>query len=273
MKRAHGFTLIELVVTITISTIVVVFVAMFVAAPVSAFDAQSRRTKLVEGSLDAWPWMERDLRAALPNSVRVRLNGNYVALEMLNVTDAARFMEATSAPFKVAGSVRGVISPATATFNNVYLSVGNPGFGPDDAYKLSGSMMLAVNLGIAGLAGDENRLTPTPAANFSASALANSPKHWAYVVSGPVTYLCDQTLGTIRRYDGYSVTAVQSATPGNFAAAASNRLVAQGITSCNFQATVPSGGRQQTTAVRLVSTNAAGDSVTLLHTYRGEYVP
>ena len=59
-----------------------------------------------------------------------------------------------------------------------------------------------------------------------------------------------------------------------FAAAGfSGTLIARGITACNFVVWPSSGGTQQTAALHLTSTDASGDSVTLLHTYRTEYVP
>lgn len=269
--RAAGFTLVELVVAITITAIILAFVTMFVAAPVDAYERQARRTKLTAGPVDAWPRMEDDLRAALPNSVRTRRNGRFVALEMLSVTDVVRHMEPTTAPFKVAGTLRN-IPPLPATLDGVYLSTGNTGLAGADAYALTGSMTPASTVQVAALAANEEQLTVTPAANLTAV----SPRHWIYLVSGPVTYLCDETQGTIRRYSGYPVRPGQASwdSAAEFAAAGfSGTLIARGITACNFVVWPLNGGTQQTAALHLTSTDATGDSVTLLHAYRTEYVP
>jgi prepilin-type N-terminal cleavage/methylation domain-containing protein len=271
--RQSGFTLIELVVAITISAIILVFVTMFIAAPIKAYDEQSRRVKLTAGPVDAWPRMEEDLRTALPNSVRTRRNGSFVVLEMLSVTDVVRYMQPTSTtPFKVAGVFRNTGITLPGTMNGVYLSAGNTGLAGADAYTLTGSMTPASSLQLVALAANEEQITATPAANLTAT----SPKHWVYLVSGPVTYLCDESQGTVRRYSNYIVLPSQASwdSPAEFnVAGATNTLVARGITSCNFVVWPLSGGTQQTVALHLTSTDSTGDTVQLLHTYRTEYVP
>ena len=58
---------------------------MFIGAPLGAYETHSRRAELVADTSGAWPRMETDLRAALPNSLRARRNGNFVVIEMLAV--------------------------------------------------------------------------------------------------------------------------------------------------------------------------------------------
>ena len=269
-RAARGFTLIEIVVAITISAIVMVFVSMFIAAPLKAYDAQSKRAALVAGPADAWPRMEIDLRAALPNSVRVRRNGVYMAVEMLNVTDVARYVPPIGASFTAWGTTAGVFRGAPPYR---YLSVNNLGTAGENAYALSGSMTapgatITLTPGAAG----EATVTINPAPAFT----ADSPKHRVYLVSGPVTYLCDEALGNLWRYSGYAIAANQSSwdTPGKFTAAGvAGELMARGLTACNFAASAVGAPTAQTVAVRLTSTAASGDIVTLLHTSRAEYVP
>jgi MSHA biogenesis protein MshO len=267
--KARGFTLIELIVAITISSIVVIFAAMFISAPLGAYETHARRAVLVSDASGAWPRMETDLRAALPNSLRTRRNGNFVAIEMLGVIDVARYKTPTAAPFTTAGLFRGMPYDTTG----LYLSVNNLGTPGADAYALSGSMTPAgtrIQI-VAGALPGESSVTVTPAAAFT----ANSPMDRVYLVLGPVTYLCDEGQGTIRKYASYTIAANQAArdTPAEFAAAgATNELVAQGLTSCNFAVSAPGGLSSQTAAIRLTTTRN-GDSVTLLHTSRALSAP
>ena len=46
--HAAGFTLIELIVTMTITVIVVSFLAYFISAPIRGFNDQVRRAELVD---------------------------------------------------------------------------------------------------------------------------------------------------------------------------------------------------------------------------------
>ena len=265
--REGGFTLIELVVAITISAIVMVFVSMFIAAPLGAYEAQSRRMALVAAPSDAWPRMEADLRTALPNSVRWRRNGAFVALEMLSVVEVTRYMDPPgAAPFRIAG-VALPMNPAVR-----YLSVNNLGTAGANAYALSGSITAAgANIQMVAGAAGEASVTVVPAPAFAAS-----PKQLMYLVSGPVTYLCDEGQGTLRRYSGYAIAANQAnwdSTADFAGAGVAGALVARSLTGCNFAVSPVGGATSQTVAVRLTSTATNGDSVTLLHSSRAEYTP
>lgn len=269
-RAEQGFTLIEIVVAITISAIVLVFASMFIAAPIKAYEAQSKRAALVAGPSDAWPRMEADLRTALPNSVRVRRNGLFMAVEMLAVTDVAHYVPPLGASFTTWGTTAGVFRGAPP-YN--YLSVNNLGTAGENAYTLSGSITAAgATITLTPGAAGEATVTVNPAPAFT----ADSPKHRIYLVSGPVTYLCDEGQGNLWRYAGYAIAANQSSwdTPAKFSAAGvAGELTARGLTACNFAASAVGGASAQTVAVRLTSTATSGDTVTLLHTSRAEFVP
>jgi MSHA biogenesis protein MshO len=264
--KARGFTLIELVIAITISAIVMVFVAMFIGAPLGAFESQSRRVTLVADTSSEWTSMETDLRAALPNSLRWRRNGNFVVLEMLAVEGVARYMDPPSAPFRTAGRL------PSGNYNDRYLWVNNSVAPDADPYSVSGSMTPAgTGITIADGAAGESVVSTVPGAAFA----GDSPRRRIYLLSGPVTYLCDEGTGTLRRYAGYSIAAAHGTrdTPGELAAAgAANALVTQGLTNCNFEVSPRNATQSQTAAVRLTTTRN-GDVVTLLHSSRAEYLP
>ena len=276
----HGFTLIEIVVAITISAIIMVFVSMFIAAPLSAYDAQSRRTALVAGPVDAWPRMEADLRTALPNSIRTRRNGAFVVVEMLPVIDSARYMSAPGASFTVAGTApgtiggvfRGVALPfdSSAAGAPYYLSV-NSGVDPYTTAGVMTGAATVIRITANATAGEATvTLTPAPA------LVPGSPRHRVFLLGGPVTYLCDEGQGTLRRYANYALAANQASwdAPTDFSnAGVASTPIARGLTTCNFVVSAVSSTTSQTVAVRLNSTAANGDSVTLLHTARPGYVP
>jgi MSHA biogenesis protein MshO len=278
--RHRGFTLIEIVVAITISAIVMVFVSMFIAAPLGAYDAQSRRAALVAGPSDAWPRMETDLRTALPNSARTRRNGAFVVLEILPVIDVARYMTVPGASFTVAGTAPGTFGgvfrtvalpfDSAAAATPYYLSVDAAASPYGNATAMTGA---ATRIGItANATAGEATVTLTPAP----ALVPNSPRHKVFLLSGPVTYLCDETQGTLSRYANYALAANQAAwdSPTDFAAAGvPATLVARGLTTCNFAVSALDATTAQTIAVRLTSLATNGDSVTLLHTARPELVP
>jgi prepilin-type N-terminal cleavage/methylation domain-containing protein len=276
-RAQRAFTLVELVVAIAISSVVVVFASMFISAPLGAFEAQSRRAVLVGDVSAAWPRMLPDLREALPNSLRTRRNGSFVVIEMLTVQGVARYMTALGSPFDASGTggPQGSLfsnTPAALTNDSrFHLSVNNRGIAGRDAYALSGSMTptrpgLTFVTGING----EGSVTVTPAPALTAG---DSPRRRVYLVKEAVTYLCDETQGTLRRYSGYAIAANQTArdAPNEFGGAL-NMLIARGLTRCDFSVSPVDSDQPQTFAARLTAT-LNGESVTLLHSSRAEYAP
>mgnify|MGYP001048190736 CR=1 FL=1 len=66
-----GFTLIEMIIVIAITAIVGSMVAVFLRAPLESYVAQDRRARLADAADTALRRMARDIRLALPSSVRV----------------------------------------------------------------------------------------------------------------------------------------------------------------------------------------------------------
>jgi len=69
-RRHAGFTLIEAVVVIVISGIIAVMVAVFMRTPVEGYFDSVRRAEMTDAADTALRRMARDVRAALPNSLR-----------------------------------------------------------------------------------------------------------------------------------------------------------------------------------------------------------
>lgn len=70
VARQHGFTLVELVMVIAIAGLVAVLISTVMSNPLQSFVDQSRRAELVDKASMALNRMARDIRLAVPNSVR-----------------------------------------------------------------------------------------------------------------------------------------------------------------------------------------------------------
>jgi MSHA biogenesis protein MshO len=285
LRSSRGFTLIELVIAISLSGIVLVFCAMFIIVPVKSYQAQARRAEMVDSADAVLRLVGRDVRAALPNSIRVANNGTIKALEILAAADAVRYRDsgATANPaqeldfgspdgsFASLSQFDGITRPFTTT--QQYLSIYNVGVPGADAYSLTNVITPAgtsITINNSATAG-EDLITLSPAFRFA----YGSPGHRVYLVSGPVTYLCDETAHTIRRYSGYSIAASQTSrdTAGELnSAGAASSLVANNILSCQFDY-VPGAAQRAGLVTLRVTIDKNGESIWLVHQVHVENAP
>jgi MSHA biogenesis protein MshO len=260
--KARGFTIIEMVVALAISGIVVAFAALFIKAPIDSYLTQSRHATLVDSAGSPWPHLERDLHLALPNSVRLRVNGNVRVLELLTVVDSARYMTSLpAASFPTAGTFRGAVHSSTVKY---YASINNLGTPAVNAYLPSSTMTNRTVTVASGALAGEDVVTINSAFGFPAG---NSPKHRIYLVSEPVTYLCDTTAGTVQRYSGYTVAsnqALRDTAAELNAASATSILVARNITACSFAFRPSTPYHGQIITARFTATRD-GQTATMLH--------
>jgi MSHA biogenesis protein MshO len=278
----RGFTLIELVITITLTMIIAGISTFLISGPVRAYADQARRSELVAAADSALLNIARDVRRALPNSTRV---ASTAALEMLSSVDAVRYRAsgALGAPaleldfatpdgsFSTLGKFTHVTHPFTSTAR--YLSVYNIGISGADAYELANVMTPAgttVTITDGANAG-EDVVTMSPGFKFA----YGSPAKRVYLVDGPITYLCDLAEGTLRRFSGYSIAASQSArdTAAELTAAgAQNALLARNVGACAF--TYAPGTSQRAGLVTATLTvSKSGEVVRLLHQVHVENAP
>lgn len=236
-RQAAGFTLVELIVAIVIAAIVASLVVLFLDAPVQDYFAQTRRSDLVDSANRIAAAVTSDVRTALPNSLRIASAGSTQALELLATQGSARYYTGSDSPgpdltvgtpvtsFATLDSFRTGAPPYSAS----HLSVGNLGIAPTySAYSGGNSVMTPASAQItAGVNSGENLVTLTAAMTFQAPAAPTA--HNAYLVAGPVSYVCNPGAGTFIRYSGYAITAAQSVAPGG-----SGALIAHDVSACSL---------------------------------------
>jgi MSHA biogenesis protein MshO len=282
--RQDGFTLIELVVTLVISTIVVSFVALFISGPVQGFADQSRRVRLVDSADAALERIGRDIRRSLPNSVRTTSSGSVRALEVLSTVDGGRYraqppgttdqildFASADGSLNVLGPFTQVAKPFSSTAH--HLAVYNVGVPGANAYELVNVITpdgTTITIDADGVAG-EDRVTLAPPFRFAYA----SPTQRVFLVDGPVTYLCDTVLGTLLRYEGYDIEASQTSvdTHGELlAAGATASLMANQVTGCAFDYTPGTAERAGLVSLQIV-VSAQGETVSLLSQVHVDNVP
>lgn len=286
LRRQRGFTLIELVVTLVISTIVVGFVSMFISGPVQGFADQARRARLVDAADAALNRIGRDIRRSLPNSVRTTTVGSVTALEVLSTVDGARYraqppgvaeqildFAAADDSFNVLGGFTQIAKPFGSS--NHYLAVYNVGVPGANAYEGANVITPAgttITVSADGATG-EDRVELAPPTPFK-FAFA-SPTQRVFLVEGPVTYLCDTLLGTLTRYEGYAIEANQSAVDSHgelLAAGATPSLMANQVSGCAFMYTAGTAERAGLVTLEIV-VSSQGETVSLLSQVHVDNVP
>lgn len=263
---------------------IIVAATVYFALPVRQAVDVSLRAQLSDAADGALQRMGRDLRLALPNSVR--LTCGTLCVEFIPVRTAGRYRadasgagcdtttDATGSDelaFDVADSCFksiGTVADDTTITNSDYLVLNN--YGPDfvdqDAYAGTNRAQISLATAQGGATGRER-------INFSSStfsrSLHDSPGRRFYIVTTPVSYVCDTGARTLTRFSGYAFGAAHTTVTGV--------LVANNVSGCRFDY-VPNVMSQiglLTLQLTLSRTASSGqpETVTLYHSVHVSNVP
>ena len=239
--REAGFTLVEMVAVMLITGIIAAMIAVFIPGPVVAYMDTVRRAELTEIADTAMRRITRDLRTALPNSVRVVAVGGVTYLEFIPTLGGGRYRQFPTASgsgdvldFSNADSSFDVLGPVPVYSGQASVVIFNlvPG-SISDAYAGNNRAALTSSNASAGLfSSDGAPHTMTfPAIQFPAP----SPSARFHVAQLPVTYACvpnalAPAAGALSRYSGYAFAAAQPAPPAGI----SPQLLAGHVAECDF---------------------------------------
>ncbi len=262
IRRHRGFTLAEAIVVIVIVGIIAAAVAVFVRAPVQGYLDTASRARLADAADTALRRVVRDLRAALPNSVRTMApcGAATACLEFIPVGTGGRYR----AEKNVAAD-----DPLDFTTNDGSFDV----LGPQVTIP-AGSWLVVYNLGISGAdayegganptATTQNRRTATAAASTSNVSFNpvrlpfDSPAKRFHITAQPVTYVCDLGGGQLSRRWDYGFNAAQANPVGG-----SSALLADQVTGCSFNYTAQAVAARAGTVLISLQLTSNGETVSL----------
>jgi MSHA biogenesis protein MshO len=123
-KSARGFTLIEIIVVIVVLSILAVLGGKFITESTASYQTTQARSRLVNTSRQAMERMSRQLRAALPNSVRLTNGGS--CIEFLPIAAAGNYVNKVPDAVNAAPPSASIqVSPHTIDFGNaLFVSIG-----------------------------------------------------------------------------------------------------------------------------------------------------
>lgn len=263
--RTRGFTLVEAVAVIAIMGVVAGMVAIFIRQPVESYVDAVRRGALTDIADTALRRIGRDVRSALPNSVRVTTVGGVRYLEFLQTSGGGRYRAQLDSAGN--GDTLDFTAPDT-TFDVI---------GPVPPLA-AGDAIVVYNLGPGSTESDaytgNNRTAYTSVAGSTITMAAKqfpfaSPGRRFHVVQSPVTYACNPVTGQLRRYWGYAIVAAQPTPP----AGGNNALLATSVSACSFTyAANPATQRNGIVSLSLQVTQS-GETVSLFQQVHVVNVP
>jgi MSHA biogenesis protein MshO len=287
-KSHRGFTLVEMVVVIVITGIIGGMVAVFIRAPVQGYADSARRAEMTDIADTALRRIGRDLRTAVPNSVRIPLAAGSTYIEFMPTKDGGRYrVDATGGGggCGAAGDDLDFTAPDTCfeivgsqiTFvagdQIVVGSTQSDGSLPYKSAAAGGVMRQIASGGV----GTQQVVKMISTVAFPASSELDG--HRFEVVPADqqaVTYACTGTLGpldangdgqgSLTRYWAYGFINPQAASPGGRSA-----ILADKVSACNFVYNI-SNARDSLVAISLTITRG-GESVNLYHEIHVNNIP
>jgi MSHA biogenesis protein MshO len=293
--------MVELVIVIAISGIIAIVLAAVIRRPMMAVDDQIRRTELVDIAESALRRMQRDIRAAVPNSVRVMAfntttsttttdnvscpaNGTLCVIEIIHSVDGGRYRASepgnSTNKFELSSTVAETEFDSIGNLQNIYNYT---------AAQIQTFSLVIGNIAASGTSGNayfgDNRTLLTSVTNVagppSYAHVIMSPKifptsletqrHRFFIADTPITYQCNTATGNLTRYQGYAYTAAQATTP----AGGTNALAAQFVVGCRFTYVQGASSRFGliTLELTLQDTSKSTEQVRLVHQIHVYNVP
>lgn len=253
-RRNAGFTLIEVITVIVLIGALAALGGVFIAGPFQAVDDMRRRAGLVDEAQLVIDRIAREVRTALPNSVRI--GGGGTALEFVSTLDGGRYRRRqapggtgeplnrtqSSDTFDVLGGLpeidnvsTGAAGTACADGNGDCISIYNTGQTDFNVYDRDNIARITGTTAVADTATTHDQITYDNGGTTPAFR-QHSPAQRFFVIDGVVSFICGG--GNMNRHSDYGLNATQDTSPGGTVG-----LMASDIANCDFTYTQGTSSR------------------------------
>lgn len=216
MRAQRGFTLLEAIVVMVIVGVIAAMVTVFMGRPIEGYFSSAARASMADIADTALRRLGRDVRLALPNSVRVDSTGMF--LELLPIKTGGRYVQDDTCfstgctSMTTMGDMLTNVQIVTGSdLIAIYNQYNNSG--ADCAPTTAGLFSAYCGHGLAVLTSASGAGTNSNTLGFGSTAFqppGGSPTRRVFVISAsPVTYACDAAAGTVWRISGYTRQAAQ----------------------------------------------------------------
>jgi MSHA biogenesis protein MshO len=279
LYKYHGFTLIELVVVVVVVSILAAMSTQLITFPVISYLNLKRRTTLVDTADMTLRRMQRDIRRALPNSIRITSVTDGILLEMLHTSDGGRYRADADISISVP-----IQTTCTKDLNSLNLTDESLDFEypPDACFEIMGNLTVfdptathgeflfiynastnsqSAYLDLSNINSNRRVVKNSPDKNHIVIFPSlvpfpfESPNQLFAIVDTPVTYYCDLTTQQLFRYDHYSIQ-LTPAIP-----AVIGQLQANKLANCQFIY----NGTAGLVSLEISLQDSTGDKVTLMN--------
>ena len=277
LKFKKGFTFIEMIVVILIIGILSGVIFTILIGPMRSYVDVEKRLRLVDVTDTALQRMTREIRLALPNSIRI--TAGPTTIEFLRTLDGGRYrakpggassvcptstggdpvaqdrlnFAMASDCFQVMGSLSNETKDPMGTcfFDSTpcFLVIYNTGQLGANAYSNNNTATITA-ADTTGIIGDSITFTGAPPFPYQ------SPRQRFFIVDTPVSFVCNTGANQITRHDDYTIGG---------AVGAGNLLVNQ-VSACDFKYDPGSASRAGlvSLSITIQDSSLGGGSVTLL---------
>ncbi|MGB0468356.1 MAG: prepilin-type N-terminal cleavage/methylation domain-containing protein [Pontibacterium sp.] len=217
MRAQAGFTLVELVVVIVLMSIMSVASVQFIANMAGGYADLSRRQNMADVTQLAVERIGREVRNALPNSVRIRSDANASCIEFIPTFGASIYQNlpvaSTATSFNAIPLGAGAIT-SWSTGDPLYVAVYPISSNVSDethtynpVYDLdSNSIVTPLDDPAQFIADQSNSTIITVTLASSHRFPTESPTGRFFIVGSPVSYCLLTGSGDLYRYSGYRAT-------------------------------------------------------------------